>query len=165
MKRCEAGRSAPTAVSNLTASASSTPSVSLSWGAASDNVGVTGYRVSRNGTVLGTATGTSFLDTTVAAGTSYTYSVAALDAAGNVGPATNVSVTVPSAAKPGDTQAPTAVSGLTATVNKNGQVTVSWKAATDNVGVTGYTLTRPGLTKTLTATSYKNDRPGKGSVT
>ena len=159
-----ADTTAPTSVTNLTAAASSTPSVSLSWGAATDNVGVTGYRVSRNGTVLSTATGTSFVDSTIAAGSSYTYSVAAVDAAGNVGPATSVTATVPSPAPTTDTTAPTAVTGLKAVANKKGVVSVSWNAATDNVGVKSYTITRTGLTKTQTTTSL-SDKPGRGTFT
>jgi hypothetical protein len=69
--------------------------VTLSWRAASDNVAVTGYRVSRNGVLLGRTTMLTWQDS-VAAG-SYTYSVAAYDAAGNISPASNtVTVTISS---------------------------------------------------------------------
>jgi chitodextrinase len=57
--------------------------VSLSWAASSDNVGVTGYRVYRNGTQVGSPSGTSYTDTGLTNGTSYSYTVAAVDAAGN----------------------------------------------------------------------------------
>ncbi len=57
--------------------------ISLSWGLSTDNTGVAGYRLTRNGTVRTTTTiDTTFLDTGLAAG-SYTYTVAAFDAAGN----------------------------------------------------------------------------------
>jgi hypothetical protein len=68
--------------------------VSLSWSAATDNVGVTRYRVHRSTTAgftpsganqVGTATGTTFADNGLAPGT-YRYKVVAEDAAGNVGP-------------------------------------------------------------------------------
>src|SRR5206468_8326460 len=45
---------APTAPSNLAATATSSSSVALSWTASTDNVGVAGYRVSRNGTLVAT---------------------------------------------------------------------------------------------------------------
>ena len=76
--------SSPTVPTNLAATAASSSQVNLSWSAATDNVGVTGYRVTRNGTVIGTATGTTYSDTGLAPQTTYTYSVAAFDAAGNI---------------------------------------------------------------------------------
>src|SRR5206468_3322963 len=54
------------------------------WTAPTDNVGVTGYQIYRGGarlTTIGNAT--SFSDTTVVGGTTYSYQVSALDAAGN----------------------------------------------------------------------------------
>jgi cellulose 1,4-beta-cellobiosidase len=59
-------------------------SAALSWSASTDNVGVAGYRVYRNGVQVGTASGTTFTDTGLSAATQYTYTVAAYDAAGNV---------------------------------------------------------------------------------
>jgi chitodextrinase len=158
-----ADTTAPTSVTGLTATSTSTPSVSLSWGAATDDVGVTGYRVSRDGSVLGTVTSGSFTDSAVSNGATYTYSVSAVDAAGNVGPASSVSTTVPSAPTT-DTTAPTSVTNLKAVANKKGVVSVTWSAATDNKAVTGYTISRSGLTKTQTTTSL-SDKPGRGTWT
>jgi chitodextrinase len=73
----------PTAPANLTATAPSLSRVDLSWGASSDNVGVTGYEVYRDGSLIATPTGTTYSDTGVSAGTTYTYQVKARDAAGN----------------------------------------------------------------------------------
>ncbi len=79
---------APTAPTGLTATALSAVSAQLSWTAATDNVGVTGYQIIRNGSTLpGVVTGTTFTDTGLTGGATYTYTVQALDAAGNVGPA------------------------------------------------------------------------------
>jgi hypothetical protein len=75
----------PTVPSGLTASQDSSGVVQLSWAAATDNVGIAGYTVYRNGPVLGT-TGASTLaysDNTVAPNTPYSYTVDAFDAAGN----------------------------------------------------------------------------------
>ena len=78
----------------------------LSWGASTDNVGVAGYRVYRNGSQLGTTTATTYFDSPLKPGTTYTYTVRAYDAAGNVGPPSNaVTVTTPAAAP--DTTPPT----------------------------------------------------------
>ena len=65
--------------------------VDLSWGASTDNVGVTGYLVERcqgagctNFTQIASPTGTTYKDTSVSASTSYSYRVRATDAAGNL---------------------------------------------------------------------------------
>jgi hypothetical protein len=86
----------PSAPSNLVGQAATGPSANLSWGASSDNVGVAGYRVFRNGAQLASTTATTYVDKGVAAGSTYSYYVVAYDAAGNVSPSSNqVSVTLP----------------------------------------------------------------------
>ena len=94
---------APTAPSGLTSTGTTSNSVSLQWTAATDNVGVTGYDVLRNGSVVGTPTGTTFTDTGLASGTAFTYTVRARDAAGNLGPASNAVQATTKPAAPGDT--------------------------------------------------------------
>src|SRR2546425_523010 len=137
---------APTAPGTLTATAASGTQINLSWGAATDNVGVTGYRVERcqgagcvNFLENAAPTGTTYSDPGLTANTSYSYRVRATDAAGNLGPYSNVaSATTPVP----DTQAPTAPGTLTATAASGTQINLSWGAATDNVGVTGYRVER-----------------------
>ncbi len=75
----------PTAPSNLAASAVSTSAIDLSWTASTDNIGVTGYRIYRDGasTPIATVTTTSFADTGLGAGTTHQYQVTAVDAANN----------------------------------------------------------------------------------
>src|SRR5262249_47856120 len=89
--------SAPSAPGTLTATASGSTQVNLAWGAATDNVGVTGYRVERCAGAgcstfaqIATPTGTSFGDTGLTAGTSYSYRVRAADAADNLRGYSNV---------------------------------------------------------------------------
>src|SRR4029078_11265248 len=53
------------------------------------NIGVTGYRIFRDGTQIGTASGTAYADTTTQASTTYSYSIVAVDSAGNVSGASN----------------------------------------------------------------------------
>ncbi len=95
----------PTAPSNLAAGTVTSTQVPLSWTASSDDQGVAGYRVFRGASQVGEVGGTSFTDSTVAANTTYTYTVKAFDAAGNVSEASEpVTVTTP---QPGDTTPPT----------------------------------------------------------
>ncbi|MEV0198160.1 glycosyl hydrolase family 18 protein [Nonomuraea sp. NPDC050691] len=75
---------APSAPGNLRSTGVSSSSVSLAWSASTDNVGVTGYDVYRGSSRVATVAGTSYTDSGLAASTSYTYTVRARDAAGNV---------------------------------------------------------------------------------
>ncbi|WP_189272164.1 glycoside hydrolase family 6 protein [Kitasatospora griseola] len=77
---------APTAPTGLAATTTAN-SVALTWSAATDNVGVTGYDVYRDGALVGSTAGTSYTDTGLTASTAYSYTVKARDAAGNVSPA------------------------------------------------------------------------------
>ena len=56
----------------------------LTWTASTDNVGVARYQIYRDGQVLGTSTTASYQDQTVVPGNTYSYSLAALDAADNM---------------------------------------------------------------------------------
>ena len=78
---------APSTPTGLASPAQTSGSISLSWNASTDNVGVTGYRVLRGGSPVGTTATTSYTDTGLAASTAYSYSVQAYDAAGNSSPA------------------------------------------------------------------------------
>ncbi len=73
----------PTAPTNLTASNITDTSVSLSWNASTDNVGVAGYEVFVDGTSIGTTGGTTVNVTGLSSNTSYAFTVRAFDAAGN----------------------------------------------------------------------------------
>jgi PKD repeat protein len=74
----------PTAPTGLTAEATGPTQANLAWSAASDDIGVTGYEVYRNGTLVATLGNvTSFADTGLSPMTTYSYVVRALDAAGN----------------------------------------------------------------------------------
>src|SRR3989440_3562169 len=76
---------------------------------------------------------TSFAGSGLSAATTYSYTVAARDAAGNISPnSASVSISV------ADTTPPTTPIGLTAAVAGSSGANLSWSASTDNVGVTGY---------------------------
>jgi len=76
----------PTAPTNLSATAVSSSQINLSWTASTDNVPIAGYKVYRGGAQIAITTATSYSDTGLAAATTYTYTVAAYDAAGDVSP-------------------------------------------------------------------------------
>jgi hypothetical protein len=146
--------SPPTAPGTLTATGA-VGKATLSWGAASDNVGVVRYDLYRSSTSgftpsvanrIAQPSGLSYTDSGLAAGTYY-YKVQAEDAAGNIGPATNEA----SALVLADTSAPSVPANLAASV-AGGTVNLSWSASSDDVAVTRYDLyrgTSPGFTPSL----------------
>jgi hypothetical protein len=155
---------APSAPGTLTATGA-IGRATLSWGTATDNVGVVRYNVHRSTTAgfapsaanrIAQPTSTGLVDT-VAAGT-YFYKVTAEDAAGNVGPPTNeatATVTV-------DTQAPSVPANLTASTA--GQtVNLSWTASTDNAGVTRYNVHRSTTTGFTPSAANRIGQPGSNS--
>jgi len=144
-----ADATAPSTPSGLTGSAPTSAQVNLSWKASTDNVGVTAYRVYRNGntTALATVTGstTTYTDAQVSAGTAYSYQVSALDAAGNESSKSgSISVTTPTAT---DTTPPSAPTGLKTTSVTTTSVALAWNASTDTggSGLAGYHLYRNGV--------------------
>lgn len=75
---------APTPPSNLVTSTITSTSVDLSWSAAIDNIGVTGYDVYQGTNLLTTVTNTNYTIAGLSPDTSYSFSVRAKDGAGNV---------------------------------------------------------------------------------
>lgn len=127
-------------------------SVTLSWAASTDNVGVSGYDIFRapgssggTFTSIGSASGTTFTNSGLTANSTFRYQVRARDAAGNVSSFTPPVTATTSGGGGTDTQAPTvpgtpSASGITAS-----SVNLSWSSSTDNVAVTGYDIFRaPG---------------------
>jgi uncharacterized delta-60 repeat protein len=152
----EIDTTAPTAPTGLIAVFNnSTSAIDLSWTAATDNIAVTGYEVFRDGaaTAIGTTNGTTFSDSGLAADSTHSYAVIAVDAAGNRSPLSNT-VSATTTAVPPDVTAPTAPADLAATVNVDARViNLSWSASTDDVGVTGYRVFRDnGATPIATVT-------------
>ena len=74
----------PSKPASLIARLVGTSQIALDWPASTDNVGVTGYRLYRDGAQIGgNITATNFLDSALTSGSTHTYQVAAVDAAGN----------------------------------------------------------------------------------
>jgi chitodextrinase len=137
----------PSAPSGLAATATSSSSVSLSWTASTDNVGVVGYNIFRNGTKVGTSTTTPYSDNGLASNTTYTYTVTAFDAAGNASPASNsVTVTTPA------TATPPVISNVSVSPTQT-TATVSWTTDTPSSSQVAYgTTTAYGSTTPLDPT-------------
>ncbi len=150
---------APTVPGSLTATRAGS-AANLNWIASTDNVGVIGYRITRNGSVLsGTFTDTTFSDQALGAGT-YTYTVRAVDAADNVSASSNsASVTVPAAGQttPADTTAPTVPENFNAVLRGRDNVDMTWTVSTDNVAVAGYQITRNGTLRGTTINNFSNE--------
>ena len=144
---------APTAPTSLTASSITETTATLTWAAATDNVGVTGYDVYQGTTNIGTVTATTANITSLTANTSYTFSIKAKDAAGNESASSNT-VTFTTPGPTGDTEAPTAPTSLTASNISQTTIDLSWSPASDNVGVTGYDIYQDGVNvRSVTGTS------------
>jgi hypothetical protein len=85
-----AGITPPAVPTKLAAKASAT-AVNLTWSASTGSVSATGYIIYRNGIQIGTSTGTSFIDTSVTIGSTYSYSVAASAGKANISAASSLS--------------------------------------------------------------------------
>nr|WP_299381209.1 fibronectin type III domain-containing protein [Allomuricauda sp.] len=133
---------APTAPT-LSSNGQTDTTVDLTWSGATDNIGVTGYKVFRDSNLEATlANVNSYPVTGLTANTTYNFTVTALDAAGNESPASSaLSITTDNAA---DTQSPSVPTNLSSPANTDITVDLSWNASTDNVGVTGYRIYKDG---------------------
>lgn len=80
---------APSVPGNFRSTGITSNAVSLAWNASSDNLAVTGYRISYGNSSINT-TGTSYTVTSLSSNTSYTFSIRAYDAAGNLSPEASV---------------------------------------------------------------------------
>jgi len=132
----------PAAPTGLTASSVTQTSLSLRWVAATDNVGIANYSIYRNGTKVGQTSSLTYPISGLTCGTPYTFAVEAHDTAGNVS-TTRTSLTTSTSAC-ADTDAPAVPTGLKASAIAQTSLTLQWTAATDNVGVTGYSVYRNG---------------------
>ncbi len=145
---------APTAPTNLAASAITATTLTLNWTAATDNVAVTSYDVYQNSVKINTdpVTTLTYNVTGLTQGTTYSFFVKASDAAGNVSAnSTTLNATTT------DTQAPAAPTGLVSSNITSSAVTLSWTAATDNIAVTGYDVYQNNVkinTANVASTTY-----------
>ena len=150
--------SVPTGLATTTVASSS---VGLTWQPSTDNVGVTGYDVYRNGTLIGTSPTSSYTDSTVASGTSYQYTVAAFDAAKNISTQSSpaLSITTP----PSTTAGPRVLQTVSANTKT---VTFSPTTAGDTLvlGASLYTGTTNNITSVTDSAGDAWHKIGAASV-
>ena len=174
---CTADPSAPT---GLTATASSSSAIGLSWTGVTPpaNCSISSYSVYRStssgftpgsGNLIASGvTGTTYSNTGLAASTTYYYVVEAVDAEGSSGPSAQQSATTQSGSG-GCTAVPPAPTGLTATASSSSAIGLSWSADTPpaNCTISSYSVygsTTSGFTpgsgnliaSGLTGTSYSD---------
>ncbi|MGB8455797.1 MAG: hypothetical protein WCD89_26210 [Anaerocolumna sp.] len=150
----------PTAPTNLSMSGSA-DAIILRWDASSDDVGVEGYKIYRDGVEIGTTADTYYTDDTLTGTGSYVYTVKAYDADGNLSQesaALTVTISDGDGSDPsGNNGIPTAPTNLSIS-GTSLSVILSWDASSDDVGVEGYKIYRDGVEiGTTTDTSYTDD--------
>ncbi|MGH1283962.1 lytic polysaccharide monooxygenase [Bacillus toyonensis] len=116
-------------------------SIELTWNTSTDNVGVKGYQIFRNGEMIDTVPGTHFIDKKLQPSTEYSYTVKAIDAAGNVSKE-STALTVKTTVEVPDTEAPTQPKGLHSMGTTASSVDLMWSPSDDNVGVDHYDIYR-----------------------
>ncbi|WP_406272717.1 discoidin domain-containing protein [Actinacidiphila glaucinigra] len=156
---------APNAPTGLAYTEPGSGQIRLTWNAATDNVGVTGYDVYADGELRTSVSGSTlaFTDNQPDSAT-VSYFVRAKDAAGNVSGNSN---TVTRTGSGGDTQAPSQPGDLALTQPASGQVKLTWTASGDNVGVTGYEVYANEVLRTTvsgTTLTYTDSQPDSATV-
>ncbi|MBI2640367.1 MAG: fibronectin type III domain-containing protein, partial [Candidatus Sungbacteria bacterium] len=132
----------PSVPTNLVATFISSSQITFFWASSTDNVGVAGYKVYRSGSYLASVTSTSYTGLGLTAGTSYSFTVAAYDAAGNVSAQSSpISVTTASTATTTiDTTSPV-VSNVTVTNITSNSATFTWTTNEPGNSYVNYGLT------------------------
>jgi uncharacterized repeat protein (TIGR03806 family) len=138
----------PTVPTGVVATAQGASSILVTWAASTDDSGIFGYTVYRDGVQVGLVSTRSFTDTGLAASTTYAYTVRATDNASpaNVSAASApVSATTQAPPPPTDTTPPSVPQNVTAAALSGSSIQVSWSASTDNAsGVASYRVYRNG---------------------
>ncbi|MFF4245699.1 fibronectin type III domain-containing protein [Streptomyces sp. NPDC001822] len=138
----EADTRKPTTPRGVTVQAGSATTAHVMWERASDDRGITGYDVYREGEKVAAVPAAKLMTDVdgLTASTAYTFTVRARDAAGNLSdPSAAVPVTTP-APTPADEEPPTAPVKLRGRAEGSRTVTLSWGGSTDDVGVTSYDI-------------------------
>jgi chitodextrinase len=142
---------APAPPTGLKASSIAVSDVNLSWSPASDNVGVKGYDIIRDGVKVGTSSKTSYCSKGLFPGKSYTYTVRASDISGNL--SNSSSPLKVNTSK--DSQTPAPPSNLKVTAANGASVSLSWTASTDNGKIAGYQIYCNGIVITTSISTSR----------
>jgi chitodextrinase len=147
----------PSAPTNLTATATAATQVNLAWSAVSDPSGIARYDIYRNGSLLSSSLTTSFADGTAVASTSYSYTVKAVDGAGNTSAASNTaSVTTPAPSPPTQTLSlslsdDATIAQSTPTTNFGNNAQVKSDASPEQHGLYKFTVAGVGTKRVTSA--------------
>ncbi|WP_189009722.1 fibronectin type III domain-containing protein, partial [Deinococcus roseus] len=141
---CDTDTTVPSAPGALSSPSKTDTSINLSWGAASDNCGVTAYEVYQNGVLKTTVTSTTASITGLTANTTYAFKVRAKDAKNNVG-AFNTETSY--------TTNPTTTATLPGTVTSNGGAIANGTNKSFAVNVTSAGTYRLSIQSTSTVNS------------
>ena len=139
---------APSVPTNLIAGVVSTSQINLTWTASTASAGVSGYKIYRNGSQVGTSTTNAYSNTGLTANTTYSYTVAAYDTAGNT--------SVQSAAVSATTQSATVTPPVTPTSTPVAPPVTP--PTTPTTTPTTPTTTSAGIGTTITTTARLNVR-------
>lgn len=140
--------SAPITPGNLAASNVGEQSLTLSWTASTDDIGVTGYDIYNGAILIGSTTTELLYNVTgLTAQTAYIFYVKAKDASGKFSSPASLDVSTSDS----DNTPPSAPTALSSTNITFSGFTLSWTESTDNVGVVSYEVFR-GTTSCGTAT-------------
>ncbi len=150
--------SLPSTPENVRALPASATEILVVWNASTDDKGVAGYNIYRNGSLVGTTPYTVFSDTGLVAGTNYSYEVEAIDGFPQISAKSDATLDVTLDTL--DTTVPPTPTGLVVTANDN-VISLSWTASQINdvasfevlTGATGSVTTRIA---TLTTTAYNH---------
>jgi hypothetical protein len=146
----------PSAPTNLSATVVSGSQINLSWSPSTDTggSGLAGYKIYRGGSQIATRTTTSYSDSSLTYGTTYTYWVVAYDADDNPSAQSNSD-----SATTIDLTPPSTPTGLSATPTSPSRINLSWNKSSDTggSGLAGYRIYRGGsLIASTTTNSYSN---------
>ena len=146
----------PSAPTGLAASGTTSSSTNLSWSTDNPptNCTISSYTVLKNGTSIGTASGTTFAVTGRSASTAYTFTVEATDSNGTSGPSSPVNVTT---LANNCTTKPNAPTGLAASGTTSSGTNLSWSTDSPptNCTISSYTILQNGTSiGTATGTSF-----------
>jgi Zn-dependent metalloprotease/chitodextrinase len=136
---------APSVPNYLNANSITKSSLNLTWFASNDNVGVTGYKIYKDGNFIKSVVETNATIEGLSSETSYSFSVKASDAAGNLSLASTKNITTLSS-NPGDTESPSTPQNLSAIDIGETSLKLTWNASTDNVGIEKYRIYMNGGT-------------------
>jgi chitodextrinase len=128
--------------------------VDLAWLASVDDVGVALYRIFRDGVQVGQSATTTYVDGSLTAGTTYTYQVEAVDAAGN---RSARSVEVEGSTLAPDETPPSTPAAVAARARSPVAIELEWQASSDDAALAFYRVFRDSVEIARTETTVYLD--------